>query len=496
MSQISQSSFASTPLQGPYPGSLRLLVVFLALMSTGLERALGQDAQGASQESVTRQELNSELEAVRARLRELEERLGSVDRGGAPHSPPGESSTSARPGEAVDGAGFSPFYDRENLETPRNLRTIYDKPFLASLWRRAHLGGYTEFEYHEFENRVLGVPEGFRMHRTNLFLFADVSDRVRFASEFEFETEFEDDGPSDEIETKVEMAFVDWLLYEELKVRAGALLVPLGRVNVNHDGPVRHLTDRPMVSTFIIPTTLTEAGAGIHGTFSFPGNSGIGLTYETYAVNGFNILDENGELSADITEPEQVLREGRSSNGGDVNAGVASTGRVALQVAQQLEIGGSWHIGTYDEDGENFLRIFAGDLAWSRAFAGVEFEIEGEIAVADFQRDGFARTAGVPDRFWGYYVQGAVGGMPRWLRQGAPAVFGDAGASLGGVLRYEWVDLDGDRGEAFEPGVTFRPVADTVFKASYRIPQRSLGLGGLPGRDDDEGFVFSVSSYF
>lgn len=495
MDQINRHASSVTTLQAPYRASLRFLLAVLALGNAGLGAVVGQDGQGVSEKPVTREELNSELEAVRVRLRELEERLGSVDSAADPNGPPGEPPSSGQQGEA-SGDGFSPFYTRESLETPRNLRTIYDKPFLASLWRRAHLGGYTEFEYHEFENRVLGVPEGFRMHRTNLFLFADISDRVRFASEFEFETEFEDEGPSDEIETKVEMAFVDWLLYEELKVRAGALLVPLGRVNVNHDGPVRHLTDRPMVSTFIIPTTLTEAGAGIHGTFSFPGDSGLGLAYETYAVNGFNILDENGELSADITEPEQVLREGRSSNGGDVNNGVASTGRIALQIAQQLEIGGSWHIGTYDEDGENFLRIFAGDLAWSRAWAGVEFEIEGEIAVADFERDGFARTAGVPDRFWGYYVQGAVGGMPRWLRQGAPAVFGDAGASLGGVLRYEWVDLDGDRGEAFEPGVTFRPVADTVFKASYRIPQRSLGLGGLPGRDDDEGFVFSVSSYF
>ena len=457
-------------------------------------------------------DLRQELEAVRRRVLELERVLAS-EREAAPALESGAlesgvlesgvlesgvlesgvlgEEAEASPGEA---AAFSPFYDRETLATPHNRRGVYDKPFLASLWRRAHVGGYTEFEFHEFENSARRIPEGFRMHRTNLFLFAEVSDRVRFGSELEFETEFDGTENSSEIETKVEMAFVDWLLYEELKFRAGALLVPLGRVNVNHDGPVRDLSDRPMVSTFIIPTTLTEAGAGIHGTFALPAD--VTLAYQTYAVNGFDLLDAGGQLATDVTETEQLLREGRSSNGGDINSGVASTGRVALGIGDGVELGGSWHVGTYDEAGDNFLRIFAGDASWNSTWRGVELDLEGEIAVADFQRDAFARTAGVPDRFWGYYVQGGAGGMPQRLRSWAPVLFADAGARLKAVLRYEWVDLDGDRGAAIEPGFTLRPVADTVFKLSYRFVEKRLGLN-LPSRSlDDEGVIFSVSTYF
>jgi hypothetical protein len=465
---------------------LAVVAVFVGSVSAQDERPAGAD-------------LRQELEAVRRRVTELERLLKASDASWAQPRP-----SEARPsdGTATDdsaapddvSATFSPFYERETLGTPRSVRGVYDKPFLASLWRRAHVGGYTEFEFHEFENATRGIPEGFRMHRTNLFLFAEVSDRVRFGSEFEFETEFDGTQNSSDIETKVEMAFVDWRLFEELTLRAGALLVPLGRVNVNHDGPVRDLTDRPLVSTFVIPTTLTEAGAGLHGTFSLPRE--VSLSYQAYAVNGFDLLDRTGQLATPFTEPEQLLRRGRSSSGGDTNSGVASTGRVALGAVDGFEVGGSWHVGTYDEQGDNFLRIFAGDFGWSTACGGVEFDLEGEVAVANFQRDSFARTAGVPDRFWGYYVQGGVGGMPAGLRRFSPVVFAGSGARLKAVLRYEWVDLDGDRGAAIEPGVAFLPVADTVFKLSFRFTQKQVGLD-VPGRSlDDDGAIFSVSSYF
>ncbi|MBI4605257.1 MAG: hypothetical protein HY721_25115 [Planctomycetes bacterium] len=386
-------------------------------------------------------------------------------------------------------------FQREAIEEPPALRGVYDKPFLSSVWRRAHVGGYTELEYHAFEDGVLGVAEGFRMRRTNLFLFAEVTDTVRFGSEIELETELEE-RPSSDIEVAVEMAFVDWTIFEEFTLRGGALLVPLGRINVNHDGPVREITDRPLVSTFVLPTTLTEAGCGALGTVALGGP--FSLSYEAYAVNGFNLLSEDGELAADVTEKERLLREGRTSLGGDVNGGIASTGRVSLRASRLLELGGSWHAGTYDEDGDNVLGIVAGDLACTREWRGVELGLEGEVALAAFERDDFAESAGVPDQFWGYYVQGSAGGMPAFLREGLPYVFGGQGARIAAVLRYDWVDLDKDEGEAIEPGVTFRPIADTVFKLSYKVTTRSLGLRDVPGRRhfDDDGIVFSLSTYF
>lgn len=391
---------------------------------------------------------------------------------------------------------LTPFWTRDEIDTPRSLRSTYDRPFLASLWRKAYVGGYTELEYHNFKDGVLGIPRGFRMHRTNLFLFTEMSERLRFGSEIEFETEFDGAENSSDIEVALEMAFVDWTWFEELKLRGGTIVVPLGRVNVNHDGPVRELTERPLVSTFVIPSTLSEVGAGLHGTFTL--SNELSLSYEAYFVNGLNVLNADGELSAEITEKEQILREGKTSLGGDNNSRPASTGRVSLDLFNKLELGASWHVGTYDEKGDNLLRIFAGDFAWVEEFDSFQLDFEGEIATADFERDSFAKVAGVPEQFWGYYIQGSISGLPDFLHDSLPFMFDQKGASIGLVFRYEYVDLNKDLGEVFEPGIVLRPSSDTAFKFSYRFTSRSIGLRTGPGREDfrDDGFVFSLTSYF
>jgi hypothetical protein len=379
-------------------------------------------------------------------------------------------------------------FQGETVETPGPLRGVYDKPFLAGLWRRAYLGGYTELEYHGFQDGILGVTRGFRAHRTNLFAYSDVADTIRFGSEIEFENE-ERGEPT---EVRVEMAFVDWVIAEELTFRGGAILVPLGRINVNHDGPVREITDRPLVSRFVIPTTLTEAGVGARGTLRPFEKAAI--SYEAYATNGFQVLDRNGQLAAPVTDRELLLRDGRPSLAGDFNKDLSSCGRLSLLAFDFLELGGSYHLGTYDERSDDLLTILAADLALARG----PFALEGEVARAGFERDSFARTAGVPERFWGYYLQGSVSHMPEVLKRAAPRIFGNRGAAFTLVVRYDWVDLDGDRGEAIEPGINFRPIADTVFKFSYRVSLNSVGNRNIPGREnfDDDGFVFSLATYF
>lgn len=477
-------------LQGGPPGRAIWSAVILFSFFGGLVETHGQ-------ETPRRERLERELEDLKARLKRVEEDLELDDRELEGRRKEGGGVESADDEDGPPTVEFSPFWTREALEKPGALRGVYEKPFLASVWRRAYIGGYTEFEYHSFEDRVLEIPEGFRMHRTNLFLFTEMTERVHFGAEIEFETEFEGGDTSDDIEVAVEMAFVDWTIFEELTIRGGALLVPLGRVNVNHDGPIRELTERPLVSTYVIPSTLTEAGIGPHGSIAVLDD--FSLRYEAYAVNGFSILDSDGVLAADVTEVESVLRQGRTSIGGDNNSGVAATGRVGVEALNSLDAGFSWHVGTYDEDGDNFLRIFAGDVAVVQPVGSwAELGLEGEIAVSNFERDTFARTSGVPDKFWGYYVQGSLGGMPPPLRDFVPHVFDDDGSQFAVIFRYDWVDLDGDTGTFLEPGINFRPTYDTVFKFSYKIAQKSIGLRDLPGERgfDDEGFVFSISSYF
>ena len=102
----------------------------------------------------------------------------------------------------------------------------------------------------------------------------------------------------------------------------------------------------------------------------------------------------------------------------------------------------------------------------------------------------------------GHIVAQAVGLCRRLANQPSnvltPAVFAEEGSTFTLALRYDRVDLDGDRGEALEPGLNFRPFSDTVFKLSYRFGLESLGVRNVPGRDsfEDDGFIFSLSTYF
>ena len=83
---------------------------------------------------------------------------------------------------------------------------------------------------------------------------------------------------------QLEFAQLDYLITEPVNLRAGIILMPVGKFNLLHDSPLNDLPDRPMVDRLVIPTTWFEAGAGIYGTF-YP-SALSKLDYELYAVNG------------------------------------------------------------------------------------------------------------------------------------------------------------------------------------------------------------------
>ena len=66
-------------------------------------------------------------------------------------------------------------------------------------------------------------------------------------------------------------------------VRAGILLPPVGYFNQNHDSPRWDFIDRPLVSTEIVPATLSEIGVGVLWK-ALP--AGWTLTYDLYLTNG------------------------------------------------------------------------------------------------------------------------------------------------------------------------------------------------------------------
>ena len=352
---------------------------------------------------------------------------------------------------------------------------IYDKPFITRLGGRTSIGGYADFEFRNERADGVTVERTFRMHRFNLFTYSVVSDRVRLSSEIEFE-----DGAE---EIKLEYSVIDFEIREELNFRAGIILSPLGKFNLSHDSPVNELTDRPLVVTEIIPSTLSEPGAGFWGSF-YPSPTSR-ITYELYAVNGFN----SGVIMGAATN----IKEGKASLGKDNNDVPAVVGRVAVNPMRGLEVGGSFHVGQYNVSSEegvvvderHYLQIFG--LDWE--FRKTRWSFLGEYARAKIDLPaGF--TGFLPDSQQGIYAQVGYRFLTG-LTSTLPS------SSLTGILRVEGLDFDNDvAGDGLRRvtlGLNFRPVEDTVFKLDYQLNRSTDALNvATPGR----AFLFSVATYF
>jgi hypothetical protein len=351
---------------------------------------------------------------------------------------------------------------------------IYDKPFLARLGEGAVVGGYVDAQFRW--QRTDGATERltFLVERFNLFTYASLSDRVRVASELELE-----EGGR---EVKIELAVVDFEIHEALTLRGGIILSPLGRFNLAHDSPANELTDRPLVSTEIIPATLSEPGMGLFGA-AHP-SAGSLVTWEAYAVNGLSegILAEDGS---------GTRLPGGKDNWEDENNRPSLVARVAASPVPSAEAGLSVHTGPYniyEEEGlaveeRRDVTILAADAdvraapfhlagEWARAWV----DVPPAFPAAESQQGFYVEASAV-------FLEGAAPNLPQ--------------SRFTGVVRADVVDFDRDRAgddrRRLTLGVNFRPVGETVFKLDY---QRGRERDAFENTTNEAALLFSVASYF
>jgi hypothetical protein len=368
---------------------------------------------------------------------------------------------------------------------------IYARPFVSS--PKAIVGGYMDIEYF---NRANQGNSYFDQHRLVPFIYGDISERVKFAAEIEFEH-----GTND---IKVEFATIDYLVQEPFNVRAGIILVPLGKFNLLHDAPLRDLTERPLVNQRIIPTTLHQPGVGAYGTF-YP-TALSKLDYEFYVTNGFtNAFGGNGNPNntSNINQTNGIRSARSDSTSFDNNNGKSIMGRVAFSPVLGVEVGGSGFYGNYGTNKDDQLAIWALDWTFQRG----PFELIGESAWAyvkdnDLNQDGTRN--GNPRRMQGYYIQGNYHFLPEFLTRMAPTFFKQEVSTFTAVVRWEQMNLGQDLNDNTEAGklgewqrwtfgLNFRPTEDTVFKADFQYTP--VGRSGNE-RIHDTAFVASMATYF
>ena len=328
---------------------------------------------------------------------------------------------------------------------------IYDKPYLVRPSARLAIGGYAEMLVRsDYET---GVHEGysFEARRFNIFLFSSISDLIKLTSELEFEHGTE--------EIKLEMALVDLQFREDFNLRGGILLSPVGKFNLAHDSPKNEFVDRPLVSTRIIHSTLSEAGLGFYGSLYPAGENRV--TYETYLVNG---LTDGVVTGGDGTS----LPEGRpEAFEEDNNGSPAFAGRLAFSPEFGGELGLSIHTGRYNTYKAEGVDVDEPRTATLLALDG-EYEIgrlalQGEVARASVEIP--PSLVGLfAEKQWGFYSQALYNLFDHVL-----PMFPQSVLAVG--TRYDYIDLDADivggHLRRFTFGVNLRPVPETVLKLNY-----------------------------
>ena len=282
--------------------------------------------------------------------------------------------------------------------------------------------------------------------------------------------------------------------------------------------PARILTDRPLVSQFVIPSTMSETGAGFYGTF-YPGRTSK-LDYELYVTTGpcgYN-RDGSPRVSEGSGTKNSRQRKCASDDGLDINNGKAISGRVAFSPMLGVEVAGSSYYGNQSPFSYNPLSITAVDWTLQKG----PFEIIGEAAWAYSRGNSLAipgntlgnapgslltgintfnPLAAPPQRMHGFYLQGNYHFMPTFLTKLSPKRFGE-GSTFTAVIRYDLVNLNRDnRGEnqgeleQISFGLNYRPVEDAVFKISYQYLPKSFNPNSRQ-RIHDGALVISAATYF
>ena len=472
-------------------------------------------------ENLTPEEIKKLVdEAVEKRLQEHERREGATERR-EPAPPSGQYPTGVgpmtdvkveRPGEEKVPLSFG---------ATGSGRLVYAKPFVAA--PKAIVGGYMDIQYRaqskaSIENGYGGNTNGFDQQRFVPFIYADVTEHVKFASELEIEHGIRETSDN---EISLEFAHIDYLVNEPFNLRAGILLLPVGKFNLLHDSPLNDLTDRPLVSQFLIPTTMAETGAGFYGTL-YPGRTSK-LDYELYVTTGPCGYNSDGSPRINEANGTRDSRQRKcpSDDGLDINNGKAVVGRLAFSPMLGVEVAGSSYYGNSSFNGNyNPLSISAIDWTLQRG----PFEVIGEAAWAYARGNsraiqgnqigfapgslltGMGGNSGIgipPQRMSGFYIQGNYHFMPEFLTKLSPKRFGE-GSTFTAVIRYDKVNtnLDNSNGtggfgnlEQISFGLNYRPVEDAVFKISYQYQPMAFNPN-TSQRIHDSALVLSAATYF
>ena len=356
--------------------------------------------------------------------------------------------------------------------TEERRRALGVAPSAAATYRRATQGvsfaGYGEMLLENFKSENESGAGNAPTTRLD-FLRAVLYAGYRFNDRFLFNSELEVEHGN---EIFVEFAYVDYVLTDNLNLRGGLLLVPLGLVNEFHEPNVFLGAKRPETEQRIIPSTWRENGGGILGAYG-------PVNFRAYITNGFN--------GAGFTAAG--LRGGRQRGIQTRAAHMAFSGRLDVTPIPGVVAG----VGLYNGGSGQEQVVLSGtrlDMGTTVAEVHAQgqwrgIDVRGLFARATVDEAaeasralGLAISAPIAERMEGGYVQVGY----NVLSQTASAM------AITPYVRYEQVDTQARipagflrdltrDGEFTTVGLDFKPIPNVVLKGEYQRITNAAGSG-------------------
>ena len=372
---------------------------------------------------------------------------------------------------------FSQTTQDSTLTDPQYQQNAAQRILSANNGNAVTIGGYGEVVYNqpEGDNGTLDV------HRLVMLLGYRFNDKVQFVSEIEFEHVSE---------VYVEQAFVNYNVANNLNLRAGLMLVPMGIVNEYHEPTTFNGVDRPAMDHEIVPTTWREIGVGVTGRIN-----SASLSYQAYIFNGFKSTNADG--SGNIG--------GKSGLRGGRQKGIESTvnkpnfaSKIEYYGLPGLRLGLSGYIGRTQADDE-VDHLPGADVGLTMVGLDARYVINKFTARGQFIHASLTDTedynnltgSELGSELQGWYAEAAYNILPA-----------DKEQRLFAFARYEQYDTHAEtegalvRNDAYNRddltmGLSYHIAQGVVFKGDYQIKNNAVS-----GSDSQNQINLGVGVWF
>ncbi len=350
---------------------------------------------------------------------------------------------------------------KDSVEVKNQINSA--QKMMSNTDKKLTIGGYGEITYNqpETQNGELDVQ------RLVMMFGYKFSDKVQFFTEIEYEHVKE---------VFVEQAFVNYAVGDNLSVRGGLMLVPMGIVNEYHEPTTFNGVERPAVDNKIVPTTWREIGVGVNGRFP-----DIDLSYQAYIFNGFKSAEAGDNEVIGKLKGSSGLRGGRQKGIQSTVSTPTFSTKFDYYGILGLRLGLSGYFGRTQADDEiediDGATIGIAMVGFDARFNYKKFEARGEFIYASLSdTDDYNDLTGkdLGSALMGYYIEGGYNVLPLSSKQ-----------RLVAFARYENYDTHAEtedntvRNDAFNRsditfGLSYHIVDGVVIKGDYQIKDNAL----------------------